>query len=205
MIYLFDERKDRQEKTYHANDYLGNYSSIIKPIYEINEVPSQEKLMQASCFLLHRSFDTDLTSKLEKIAYDCTIPIVIFTNKDKLINFINANDLEMSAEDFYSRLKDFLQYFQEHQSINLEILAYKNLQIEKIAQIRLEFKQAFFSKKNSETITDREMAGLYPKLKEFYDFLGKTEEDYQKFSVDIYDGEVSKKDFLNRLTNQTTK
>jgi hypothetical protein len=206
MIYLFDDRKERQENTYQANTYLDRYSSFLKTIYKMEEVPLDQELKKASCFLLHRSFDEDLRmfNKLEYLA-DTKIPIVIFTNKDKLINFIDDKHLEMSAEDFYSRLKDFLQYFQEHQSVNLEILAYKNLEIEKIAQIRLMFKQEFFSKKNDERIINEDLTeDLQTKLKKLYNLLGKSE-DYQNLRIAIDDGEVSKKDFFEKITKQTTK
>jgi hypothetical protein len=198
MIYLFDDRKERQENTYQANAYLDKYSSFIKTIYKIEDVvPLEPELRKASCFLLHRSFGTTLTELLEKIADDFGIPIVIFTNKDKLTNFINLS-LEMSAEDFYSRLEVFLQYFQKYKSINLEILAYKNPTIEKVAQIRLMFKQALFFKNDSEQITEKDITGLDTKLKDLYDFLGKSE-GYQKLRIAIDDGEVSKKDFFENI------
>lgn len=130
MIYLIDDSSlDNLNATYVFDE---KYSTILKIIQTQEQLSMyMEKLLQANCIMIHRTFDNSQVAKEEvsQLSEDGKkIPLVIFSDGDPEIatfdmqapNWIGG----LKKKVFYERLTYFLDYYLQTHLINLLLLAY---------------------------------------------------------------------------------
>ena len=134
MIYLIDDKKERQENDYNWSfDRLNNYKDILKPIYNLNEL--QENRIQffrgAKVILYHESFVDK--SILSDEASQKRKELTEYVQKEgkHLVYFSGGSDTRqlegnvayISDATLYQNLEFFLKAYQNN-NINLEYLVY---------------------------------------------------------------------------------
>ena len=134
MIYLIDDKKERQENDYNWSfDRLNNYKDILKPIYNLNEL--QENRIQffrgAKVILYHESFvDKSILSdeasqkrkELTEYAQKEGKHLVYFSGGSDTRQ-LEGNVAYISDATLYQNLEFFLKAYQNN-NINLEYLVY---------------------------------------------------------------------------------
>jgi CheY-like chemotaxis protein len=124
MIYLFDDKKNRQEDYRWTNEKFILYVDSIKPIYHYNEV--KEEVVRSKIFsegniiLFHESFfDTDfnrhhkeaieIRRKLEEFAQATPNFSLAFFSGSKSIRMLNQNVAYLPVSILYQNLEEFIQ------------------------------------------------------------------------------------------------
>ena len=104
MIYLIDDKKDRQQLDYNWNpDRLAKYSDYLKVIYSYEEIKSshlrEEIFQNGNIILFHESFfdnssnyhqeeSLNIRNKLKELAEDGKIWLVLFSGSKNSRNLV---------------------------------------------------------------------------------------------------------------------
>ena len=97
MIYLLDDKENRQKGFGWGKEKLSKYNSILKPLYNYEEIKtetSQQIFKQGNIVLFHASFfkDTniaffkDMNLKLRNRANNKANKIVVFSGSEYITN-----------------------------------------------------------------------------------------------------------------------
>jgi hypothetical protein len=138
MIYLLDNKKERQEVRYNI-DSFHNYQDIFKIKNVVNDVNSTPFLDNASCIIFHASFPTKGLLMKIRNEYDDT-PKVFFSNDYKIVKFVEKDFIqEIRADILYQNLRYFLDDYRITNTPNLKILAfgenYRQAEVSKLKDI----------------------------------------------------------------------
>lgn len=129
MIYLIDEKKNRQFKYGWSNDHFATYSNRVTLIsdYKTLKDVSLKKILESpeNIIMIHNSFfknlkveEKELFEFKNRIRRNGNILIIFGGSFNK--TSINSNELEMPVAAFYKNLELFLN----QQDYNLLVLAY---------------------------------------------------------------------------------
>ena len=137
MIYLIDDRKERQQTRYNINEF-DSYKDILTIIngFEGDDISF---LSKASCILFHNSFPIQSLRSIIRRIYR-RIPKAYFSNKFKITKFSDENFIEeIRADILYQNLRYFLDDYRITNTPNLKILAfgenYKQAEVSKLKDI----------------------------------------------------------------------
>lgn len=204
MIYLIDDKKDRQKVRYGIHDFK-KYEHILKSIYELKEDASINFLSKADCILFHSSFDRTIEEEIETTFRN--IPKVFFSNKYKITDFPSEDFIrEMSSDVFYKNLDFFLKEYEQNRVINLKIIAFGEY---------YELAEAFeIKEKLSDNLFDKDFDELFQKdwlTKEDINLLNRIHElAYPIGNFELYYEKIMKRDltleqFLNEIDKLSQK
>lgn len=168
MIYLIDEKKNRQEKYGWSNKEFSMYNDI-EIIYDVHTFESVVKLPNfwstVNRILLHDSFfknlgisrfdDTKFKEKLMKNE----VPFAIFGGSFSSI-YISNDEVQLPVSRFYDNLKTFL----ESEEKDIRILVYGNNLYDKKDYIKYEVWRFLYLFENDYSLSDIEIFELQKKL-----------------------------------------
>lgn len=148
MIYLIDDKKERQSKDYNWNDgRFSKYHSIIKPIHLLKEIEennlSEEIFKQGNIILFHESFFDNDKNNSDKDSLDIRRKLigrakakknyVVSFSGSKNLRAINGNEFHVPVSILYNNLEDFLDQYKSN-DFNLKYLLFgsQNVDIEEV-------------------------------------------------------------------------
>ncbi len=143
MIYLIDDKKQRQENDYNwGSERFQKYNQFIKPIHTLAELQekAQEVFKKGNIILYHESFldKTDLNTrasvKRDKIDEFTTAnnSYLVFFSGSKNTRDISGNIANIPVSLLYANLEEFTKKFAEN-DINLNYLLFgksPNIEVE---------------------------------------------------------------------------
>jgi len=144
MIFLIDDNKNNKRANEFGVFFVedGSYKSVLEPHSIVKKGSDLSFLQRADCILVHKTTeDCDATGTyiqnshtvandiIEKISdYGTNIPLVIFSNKMQNTEYSHIDNpnciFQINKVLFYSRLYDFVAFFEKEKAIELRILAY---------------------------------------------------------------------------------
>ena len=220
MIFLIDDNLEKQQQNKYKAMYLfdGRFDAFLERIYIFETKEKFEaiksKLVLAKAILLHNTFsDTDgngkqseksthIRDKIERLAQDYTIPLVLFSGKYKNEEVRFDNDVfpklvEIEKDTFYENLYFFLENVINKGEIELKIIAYgKQYELEQMLKYHKEVLLSL-SKIDKQRIFTPSMVDLQS-LRHFYMFSKvNLRTDFDSHLENIEDREISVLDFIN--------
>ena len=138
-IYLIDDNVDGNRRKYGAGFVdEGAYHDVIVAIEKLSPKDDLSFLKNASCILLHKSFEDFIDGKFHDDSHIVAkliiqmpwvgnnIPLVLFSDGDTndLGVFKDQTIYSLKKRAFYSRLESFILHYKEANEIDLKILAY---------------------------------------------------------------------------------
>ena len=145
MIYIFDDKKNRQEGYRWTNKKFVEYTEFVTPVYYYSEVQDdsdrQKIFSQGNAILFHESFfDSDVNQhqkeaieirrNLEEFAQTNPNFYLAFFSGSKNSRFLNKNIAYLAVSILYQNLEEFIQQ-SKNGKVDLKYLLYgKNPNIE---------------------------------------------------------------------------
>lgn len=145
MIYLFDDKKNRQEDYGWSNELLDKYNDFLTSIYsykEIDEKAIKEIFIEGNTILFHESFFDNVEKNHQKDSLETRQKLITYSKTNQKFNLVifsgskNSrklidNSASLPVSVLYQNLKAFITKI-EQGTINLEYLLFgENIQIEK--------------------------------------------------------------------------
>jgi hypothetical protein len=161
MIYLIDEKLERQISYGWPNKRFEEFGSILKRIntyQQLKEISSKEILKENNILLLHDSFFRNLnvsasnTEKFKSLMKqpDKNIKYVFFGGSFSSI-YVDDNSLEIKDDVFYNNLNIFLN----SENKKLKILAFgDNYLFEEFCSLKHEIWTYLFSLNDNDTLSE---------------------------------------------------
>lgn len=163
MIYLIDDKRERQQKLGWTTEVLEGFSDILTPIYDNTELQSQinELFKDGNAILFHESFfdnpqnkkseQTDeIGQKLAEFSEKRSFPIVRFSGSmgsrriDKLLATIPFGTL-------YKHLTIFLEFYRHAGEVSLKKLVFGSSdQAEETLQHKSEIYRSMYDKRDTD-------------------------------------------------------
>ncbi|MCO6497693.1 MAG: response regulator [Chitinophagaceae bacterium] len=166
MIYLIDDKKDRQSKDYKwTEDRLKDYSSYLIPIYTLEEITqrSKEIFAEDNTILYHESFIDQTSLKEEAIDKRKKIEefskrkqnLLVYFSGSKSERVISDNIAYLPVSILYQNLEAFINQYTKGEA-DLKYLLYgENPEIEKEILKRLEDARDYTDDEESASITGK--------------------------------------------------
>ena len=165
MVYLVDEKKERQNNYGWNESRFKKYSDYLKPIYNKKQLDQIKKTIFASkdnIILFHDSFFDDPKNrhkkKSDKIHQDLLDNelITITFSGSKASRHIYNKKASLPVRWVYENLEFFLERIEDN-DINLNYLAFgKNYSFERIAEIRQDIWSSLYKFTDNEYIEFRD-------------------------------------------------
>jgi len=170
MIYLIDDKKERQKNLGWGKDKLLNYKDILMPIHTIEEIEKVKKIMFSieNIVLYHESFfdnpinlhkksSSEIKQDLINLSDKYRIIVVFFSGSISSKNIINKR-ASLPVSTFYKNLAFFLDSYRIlKQDIDLNQIAFGNdFKREKLLELKLKIWNLLFDKKNPDLFVNNE-------------------------------------------------
>jgi len=195
MIYLIDEKKDRQKDYFWDEPKFQKYKSVLSPVYTKDELDAVRLKMFSSndVILFHDSFFDDPRNRHEKNIDEIRQRLKERSEKNPVVFFsgsigyktIDKNSASLPVSVLYQNLESFIKkYFENQDEPELRYLGFgENYRREEIAQIKNDIWKVLYKYSNIQELPDLEI--LDDKTKE----LSK-----------IINGEIPFEKFVNKKT-----
>jgi CheY-like chemotaxis protein len=123
MIYIFDDKKNRQRLYNWSSEKFGKYAKVVRPIYEFNEVREEKErqniFVDGNTILFHESFfDADfnkhhkesliIRQQLEEFAQSHSNFYVAFFSGSKSSRMLDRNIAYLPVSIVYQNLEYFI-------------------------------------------------------------------------------------------------
>jgi hypothetical protein len=163
MIYLIDDKKERQKNLGWDEVKLNAYIDILKPIYTSGQIEAERvNIFSADNIVLyHESFFDNPDNHHKKKSTEIKQDLIYFSEQNKFIvvffsgsigsKKIDNNTASIPVSTLYKNLKFFLNaYNNSNQEININQIAYGNdFKNEKMLEIKRKIWNLLFEKDNS--------------------------------------------------------
>lgn len=198
MIYLIDDKKERQQIRYNI-DSFDKYKDVMTIINKLDD-GNISFLNHASCILLHNSFTPQSLRTIIRKKYRNTSK-AYFSNKFKTTKFSDENFIEEIRTDIlYQYLRYFLEAYKTTGNINLKILAfgenYKQAEVSKLKDI---IYYALFDYDYETTLqADWLEEGTIKAIEELYT-LAFSDNQFEQYYEQLINPNCSVGQFLNKI------
>lgn len=165
MVYLVDDKKERQEKLGWTKEKIDGYKDLLMPIYDYNDWQAVNKQLFASgnVLLFHESFfDNPVNAKTtEALKIRKNISAFAEANNFAMVTFsgsmgarkISGNQANIPFEILYRNLDIFLQGYGNGKNIEIRKLAFgTNDRIEEIMHLKAIVWRALYDKKDEDLL-----------------------------------------------------
>jgi len=174
MIYLIDDKKERQKNLGWDEVNLKAYFDILKPIYTSGQIEAERiNIFSADNIVLyHESFFDNPDNHHKKKSTEIKQDLINFSEKNKFIVIffsgsigskkIDKNSASIPVSILYKNLKYFLEaYKNSNQAININQIAYgSDFNNEKLLELKRKIWNLLFEKRNSDLFVNTAQLNL---------------------------------------------
>lgn len=174
MIYLIDDKRERQNDYGYSTELLETYKDVLIPIYKNSELQEikNELFKENNIILFHDSFFENPENIIKKNSVlvkndiinhsNSTNCIVVFFSGSIGSRHIEGNIASLPVGILYGNLDAIIEYYRSKSTDLLDIIVYgKNRHFEQLALIKKKLWEILYNFNNDEKVQMTPVLSLY--------------------------------------------